>query len=96
MRRRHRVGEREKLRPKGVWNAPAKVQVGGYWRSTESLTIAPRRSWSETFLSMSSSGQSASQIVFGIAVLARKTGTAQAKNFSYLVRWRMLREHNLL
>jgi hypothetical protein len=32
MRRRHRVGEREKLRPEGVWNAPAKVQVGGYWK----------------------------------------------------------------
>jgi hypothetical protein len=90
MRRRHRAGEQERRWSAEAGNTSAKVQVGGYWRSTDLLTIAPRRSWSEIFPSQSRSSQSAVQIVFGIAVLARQTGAAQAQNFPNLGRRCML------
>src|SRR5215469_9287510 len=83
---RHRAGEQEKRRSAEAWNAAAKVQAGACWRSTELLRSAPRRSWSDIFPLQSSSGQSAAQIVFGIAVLARQSGTAQAQNFPDLGR----------
>ena len=89
---RHRAGEQEKRRSAEGWNAPAKVQAGGCWRSTDLLSIAPGQSWSEIFPFQSSSGQSAAQIVFGIAVLARQTWTAQAQDFPDLGRRCMLGE----
>jgi hypothetical protein len=57
---------------------------GGYSQRTPNVhwgSSTRRRSWSEIFRSQSSPDQSAAQIVFGIAVLARQTGTAQAQNF---------------
>ena len=90
---RHRAaGEQKKRRPGEAGNAPAKVQAGTCGRSTELLRSAPRRSWSEIFPLQSSSGQSAAQIVFGIAVRARQSGTAQAQNFPDLGRRCMLGE----
>lgn len=56
-------------------------RAGGGCRSTELLTIVLRPSWGQIFSSNSGTGQGAAQIVFGITMVPRKIGTAQAQNF---------------
>jgi len=81
---KHRAREQEEQRSAEVWDAPARVQARGCCRSTDWLSVAPRRLWREIFAWQSSPGQGALQIVFGIAMVARETGTAQTEHGPHL------------